>query len=105
MGVEQEESLFFLTFIGEFVEVTTNLMVKSQIETEEGTGISESPITIRGYLLDEDNKYYYMGGRPDAVSNAIKKTSVKLIEIVEPKTQLDEVLDSMGEPEDEKEIN
>ena len=100
-----EESLFFLTFIGEYVQVTSNLMTKKQIETDEGVGILETPITIVGYLLDEDDKYYYMGGRPDSVSDAIKKTSVKMIQIVEFKTELDEVLDSMGEPEDEKEIN
>ena len=80
-------------------------MTKSQIETEEGTGISESPITITGYLLDEDDKYYYMGGRPDSITNAIKKASVKLIEIVEMKTHMDEMLDAIGEPEDEQEIN
>jgi hypothetical protein len=104
----EELSLFFQTFVGEYVQVTTDIMVKSQLESEEGVIIQETPLVFQGFLLDEDSKYYYLGEGPGEIANAVKIDSVKGISIVPQvvvKTEFDNILDDMPDPESEEEFN
>lgn len=106
MAMSKEEfTLFFNTFVGEFVQITTGMMTKEQIDTEQGSAIAEGPVILGGYLLDEDDKYYYLGPTPDGITDAIKKVTVKHIQIIPPKSKYDEIMDKTPEPSDEKEIN
>jgi hypothetical protein len=101
----QELSLFFQTFVGEFVEVTTDIMIKTQIDTEEGIALQESPLSIQGFLLDEDDKYYYLGSGPGEIEHAVKIENVKAIGIAKVKSVYDDVFDAMPDPEKDEEIN
>lgn len=83
--------MFKVTFIGEMVEI----LAKSESE-ERGVFI------VRGYLLDYDEEFYYMGENPLAVNAAIKRDVVSFISIIE---QLDpgmETLVNMPEPDDDE---
>lgn len=90
------ESLFALNFIGQEVEFLTSLRHRSTQENEEGIFAEESPIAFRGFLLDVDEQYYYIGSSADEISKAIKKTFVIGIELVKYKNQYDEILDNFS---------
>lgn len=96
--MSKEESRFFLTFIGEMVMITTDIATKAEMTSEEGTMYEEGPLRLQGFLLDEDDKFYYLGGSPDNVTDAIKKIAVKHIKIIPARTQADDIFDGM-EPE------
>ena len=80
---------FFLTFIGEFVEVAGSFF----------HGEVEVPIRIQGYILDSDDQFYFLGDTPEEISSAIRKTSVVYIEIVEDNPMKDALRD--WEPDSE----
>lgn len=72
--------LFFLTFIGEFVSL------HYRITSDTGTMLS----TIEGYLLDIDEKFYFVGPSAGEITVALEKSNVFLIEAVQ---QVDPELD------------
>lgn len=93
--MSNEESRFFLTFIGEYVQLTLKISAKTEAQTEDATVLEEGPIVLQGFLLDEDKKYYYLGGSPDHVTDAIKKVTVARVRIVEVRTKADDIFDAM----------
>lgn len=95
---DQTETTFFLTFVGEYVQITTNIISKTEALSEESTVIEEGPLRLQAYLLDEDESWYYIGGSPDQVTDAIKKVAVKHIRIVPMRSEVDIIFDGM-EPE------
>lgn len=92
--------LFHLTFIGEYVQLTTNMFTIVNEENDEVLTSHKVPVTIDGYILDIDEDYYYLGTTPHEINKAIKKDVVIFIGIVENKNVYDEILDSLQEPED-----
>lgn len=76
-------SLFFTNFVGELVEIMTNRMSVVTTQTEEGTETGEYPWAITGYLLDEDENFYYIGKSQTEVNSAIKKEIVLGVTIVD----------------------
>lgn len=102
---KKDPSLFFMTFIGELVAVTTKLKITESMQNEEGSTELIMPMAIEAFLLDEDNLYYYLGKEPDQVDQAIKKVMVSHIEIVQSKHPYDELLDDFPTPTDQENIN
>lgn len=97
-----ETTLFFNIFVGEFVELTTKLYIKAMIDSDEGHTVQEMPVTIQGYLLDQDEKYFYIGDGPGAIETAVEIPTVAAITIVKQKGPLDQIFDSMPNPSDEE---
>ena len=105
---ETNSELFFTTFAGEYVKIITTVIISETIETEEGIATSESPLTVEGFLLDFDDTFFYLGAGPEQVSHAVNKETVSVVQTgVEVKDVgiYDEILESMPDPTDEKEIN
>jgi len=78
--------LFFDIFIGEFVDIITKRR-SSRISVNPDTGETdqiEMPMVISGYLLDEDEVYYFIGVTPKEVSNAVKKSIVDHVGLSSP---------------------
>lgn len=111
MAVKKKESpkplasLFFTTFIGEYVQLTTNVMQSVSSQNEEQIVTQEIPVIVEGFLLDLDETYFYLGSSPDAVEHAVKNDSIIHIAIVNPKSELEEYLDSVEIPEDKESFN
>ena len=102
----KEYTLFSDIFIGEYVELTTSLSLKTAIDAgEEGQIIQDGPVNVTGFLLDQDDTYYYLGEGPSAMDTAVKIDAVKAITIVKQKTIFDEILDEMPNPENDEEFN
>lgn len=94
----QEDDFFFLTFIGEYVEVTTKIIASAP---EQNVNI---PLTIRGFLLDQDENFYYLGEGPGNIKHAVDKELVGIFTIIAAKSEFEEILDNF-EPSKEEDIN
>ena len=78
--------LFFDIFIGEFVDIITERKT-TRISVNQESGETEQleiPMIISGYILDEDDSYYFIGATDRQVSHAVKKSIVDHVSISSP---------------------
>lgn len=90
------DSGLFLTFVGEFVKITTKLIVTQAFASEEGSVEQTGPLEITGYLLDYDAEFYYLGDSPDNVSKAISRRDVSMVDEVRKLDSLDLLMETEG---------
>src|ERR1041384_1974834 len=97
-AIENEFNLFFETFIGEYVEIMTNTKTTETVQHEDGTVQSgEYAMIVNGYLLDEDENYYFLGRDSEEVTHCVKKDEVILVSISEPDMKELQVLENIGD--------
>lgn len=97
---------FYETFVGEYVEILTKLNTTKTITNEDGQQMDITmPLIFEGYFLDEDDSFYFLGKTPDHVSNAVKKDTVSVIQITEMRSEFDDILDGMPDPQSDTELN
>lgn len=82
---------FFLTFIGELVEIAGSFF----------HGNEEHNIKIAGFVLDVDDEYYYLGDTPEEINQAIRRDRVIYIQILEQVDPVLEILQDLEVPKDE----
>jgi len=97
--------LFFATFIGEYVQVVTKLTTTFTQENEEGLITHVNNIIIDGFLLDQDDLYYYLGQTSDAISSTIKIDDVSIVNISPTPDIFREILDNAEIPENKESFN
>lgn len=102
---DQLPNLFQVAFVGEYVEIIAKFYQTYKEESDSRIIESTAPASIKGYLLEYDDDYYYLGDEPNSVNRAIKKTDVSYIEIVDENSALEKILDDFPIPEDENESN
>lgn len=103
-AVEQIDT-FVLAFMGEFVNVITDIMIVDYAQNDVQTLEQNAPMIARGFLLDADNNYLYLGDNPLEVSQAISKARVTMVQIERKKSKYEELLDEMGDPNKKEDIN
>jgi hypothetical protein len=81
---KEKNSRFFLTFAGEVVLINLKHFLQTQEATEEGTVMSQEPMGVMGYLLDEDDDYYFLGENDQEANQAVKKADVLHVSVVDP---------------------
>jgi hypothetical protein len=96
---------FVLAFMGELVNVVTDIMIVDYTQNEDNTLEQNAPMVARGYLLDCDHNYLYLGENPLEVSQAIAKTRITMVQIDRKKSKYEELLDEMGDPNKREDIN
>lgn len=93
---------FTLTFLGEFVELSTLLPYSESSSTETQSVSINTTLRRTGYLLDIDEYFYYLGSSATEIERAVRIDQVVEIAIVHPNTPVDDILDSFdgsGMPE------
>lgn len=96
-------SVFFDTFIGEYVEIVLKLKNKTIVSSPEETVERIGYVSFNGFLLDIDDVYYYIGETTTQIYRAVAIKDVVSISIdsIEPES----VLNDIDVPEDPKEIH
>ncbi len=69
-----KENKLFKRFLGKNVNIIMSNIKGSQ-ETSDGT-IIQGNVIITGYLLDEDDEYYYLGKTDEEIDEALRKGDV-----------------------------
>lgn len=86
---------FFLTFIGELVEISGSF-----VDTN-----TKAVLKLIGFVLDADDEFYYLGDTPEEITQAIRRDKVFYIQILQPINPYLEKLKSLEIPEDETKQN
>lgn len=95
---------FILAFMGEYINVVTDIMILDYAQNEAQTMEQNAPMVARGYLLDEDDKFVYLGDNPLEITQAISKNKVAMIQVERKKSKYEEMLEEMGDAS-KKDIN
>lgn len=90
MAKKNESDVFFMSFVGEHVQIITNISFAGQQLDSEDSGPSSGPLPliVEGIILDVDDRYIYLGTDEDEVSRAIRVSSVVMVQIKEDEEEL-----------------
>ena len=102
---KKTNSVFFNMFVGEYVLFITKLSTKKIHQTEDHTTEETQPIAIEGFLLDMDEKWFFVGPTFDEVACALKQDDVMEITILKERSPYDSILDDIDTPEDAGDFN
>lgn len=89
---------FLEQFAGVEVEIFTGLIQKFEVTTPDGTSQEDAPIVVRGYILDIDDKWIYLGTSTAGIDKAIAFGPGLIIEAIKPHNEFDDMLDNMPTP-------
>jgi hypothetical protein len=103
--VNEQLDTFVLAFMGEFVSVITDIMIVDYAQNDVQTIEQNSPMIARGFLLDSDNNYLYLGDNPLEVTQAVARNRITMVQIERKKTKYEEILDELGDPGKKEDIN
>ncbi len=96
---------FFKTFRNEFVSILTRTQIEHTVSTATSVESMKTPLNIKGFLLDIDDDYYYLGMTPEFINQTVKIDEVIHIEIVPEEADLMEQLLVDGEIPSEEKFN
>lgn len=108
MSKIKQESSFFDIFAGEFLEIITDLsVVQSGNLGEEGQFIPgpATPMIVNGFLMDCDAMFAYLSVDGEEVDQALPISSIKHVQITQIKSELDNILDEMPDPDPDTAVN
>lgn len=105
MNKEQELTTFFLAFMGNEIIITTTVSTTVNFTDEAGNTAETIPVFYEGILLDEDDKFYYLGKNPNEIDQAVPKAMVLHI-MTKPTSDIyEEILDQMEKPTKKEDVN
>jgi len=76
MSKKEQLDLFLRNFVGSKVEIMLNLHHEIQQANESETLIQKNPLAIRGFILDVDDAFVYLGETPNAITRFCKKAFI-----------------------------
>ena len=91
-SIPEENTIFFQAFMGEYVEIAGSFVHENE----------SMSIRIEGYLLAQDDNFFFLGKNPDEITHAIKKSNIVLIQTVTMENEYTEILNNMEIPPDNK---
>lgn len=94
MTREEQDNLLRQCFIGEEVEVLVNLKYKSEESDENGSIVQETPLAIRGFLLEIGPDYLFLGDNGKEINKILKFNQMVGIELIKYESKYDEVLEN-----------
>lgn len=77
MDKKTEPGAFFLSFVGEYVQIITNVKFSSA-----GSKQNSMPLIIEGVVLDADDDYIYLSRDGDEIGQALKNDVVVYVQIM-----------------------
>ena len=87
---KSEPSSFFLSFVGEYVQVITAFQMATEDSGETGL-----PLIVEGVIMDADDSYIYMGSDTEGIRQAIRNDYVVFVQVLEKATELEEIFSSV----------
>jgi len=99
---------FLETFVSEYIEIITDMQTVQSMKIDSEGNITDGPpipMIVNGFLLDCDDTFVYLSSSGETVDQAIPLDSIKHVQIVEIKSELDSYLDTIPDPEKETDYN
>lgn len=96
MDKKDKQNVFLQCFIGEEVEILLNASQKIEEANEEGMISQQNPLMVRGFILDIDEEYIYLGRTPDGITRFVRKEAVIGGDVVDANGDgFDEILENL----------
>jgi hypothetical protein len=96
----------FNYFAGDWVSILLLKDIKQSVQAPRNVNTIYTPLFAEGYLLDQDEHYYYLGQQIDNVDKAVNKKYIITVELADPHQELAMQLDeSVETPKDDKGVN
>jgi hypothetical protein len=102
---EDTINTFVLAFMGEYVSIITDIMILDYSQNDSQALEQNAPMVARGFLLDEDDHFLYLGDNPLEISQAVAKKKIAMIHMEKKKNKYEELLDEMGDDPTNEDIN
>lgn len=96
--MDKKETLLFLTFSGEPVEVITTATQKVTVGSENHVAEEQTPLALHGILMDEDDDFLYLGDEQNGIGCAVRKNQIVAISLLEIKSVYDTMLEELQVP-------
>jgi hypothetical protein len=103
--IDEQINTFVLAFMGEYINVVTDIMIMDYSQNDIQSLEQNAPMVARGFLLDEDENFLYLGENPLEISQAIAKNKVAMIHMEKKKNKYDELLEEIGDDPSKEDIN
>jgi hypothetical protein len=84
-----EPSSFYLTFVGEYVQIITDVKFNSAGSPNKQAG---APLIIEGILMDADDQYVYLSQDGSEIRQALKSDVIVYVQISGPSDEFSEFL-------------
>lgn len=100
-------NIFFEMFAGEFCEMILDLQITNSVnlDSEGHAHNMQMPLTIQGFVMDVDQQFVYLSPDGETINQAFPLKDLKHIAIVEVTNPLQELLDEVPEPDNDKGYN
>lgn len=105
MAKKKPSTSFFEVFSGEHITIIINQNIEQSVTDGETLQTVKSPISVSGYLTDEDDSFYYLGLEPGLYHQAIKKEMVTHAALSEEEDVMSEILNNVEAPTKNEEYN
>lgn len=95
----------FENFAGEYITILLNKDTKQTVEIDGRLQIIQSPALIEGFLIDEDDEYYYVGHNDKSFNQVVNKKYIVHIELSSSEKEEEpsiDLLDSLVDVPDEE---
>jgi hypothetical protein len=93
----------FEVLCGEFVKITLNVTDNQIVELDGRLKTIGNLLTVKGFLIDMDDEFYYLGLEPNVLNRCVPRTKVCLIDISDPdEDQINYIEELIPTPKDIK---
>ena len=96
---------FYDIFVGEYVRLVTSSVSSTEVQNQKESVSQTGPVAIESYLVDMDDTFYYLGAVPTAINQAIRIDNIIHIEIIDPRTMYDDLLENVDLANDPTKMN
>ncbi len=92
------DNLFMQNFLGSEVEIMINLYHKVEQHSGDEMMSQQNPLAMRGFILDIDDEYIYLGETPHAITRFVRKSMIVGGDMVKEgeQGQFDEILNNFS---------
>lgn len=101
---KEKINALFEIFAGEHISIIMRFNVEKTKQTTKEVEIIKAPLSVSGYLTDEDDFYYYLGYEQNKYHQAVKKDDVMHVELAQEVKAEDTLTDIEG-PDNETGYN
>lgn len=101
MSKKEQVTRFLEHFLGADIEIMINLYHESQQSNAEEILMQKNPLAMKGFVLDMDDEFVYLGETPHAITRFCRKDLIAGGEIVKNKEdeeqgEFDEILNNFS---------
>ena len=105
MTKKTEPDSFFLSFVGEFVQIITNMQFTGAPGARNAPEDAVLPLIVEGYVLDADETYTYLSPDGVEIKQAVRNDVIVFIQILDTVDEATELLESLPNNMKKRDMN